>query len=196
MANISPSVAPGAPIRRPAPGATIIAEVNPGEPLKLDFASTDAKFVALDVDLVVMFGDGAKIVLPGYAFALVSGEASGADFTDKTVSGEQFLAALNDMRLIDDNALPAAALTASADGQGKDKSKDAEAPPAAEEAPPAPPAPPAKMQHDADFDKAPSQGDDNVSAHPTVAASAPDSSSPPSRPNNFTGNGNGNGNGH
>src|ERR1700712_3392099 len=79
-------------VHRPAPGAINVVEVPPGAHLKLDFASTEAKFAVLDVDLVMAFPDGAKVILPGYAFNLVGPESSDATFSDKAVSPQQLLA--------------------------------------------------------------------------------------------------------
>src|ERR1700759_544003 len=73
-------------IHRPAPGSISVVEVPPGAHLKLDFASTDAKVAVLDVDLVMLFPDGAKVILPGYAFNMVGPESADAAFSDKIVS--------------------------------------------------------------------------------------------------------------
>src|ERR1700748_3469724 len=72
-------------IHRPAAGSIIVVEVPPGAHLKLDFASTEAKFAVLDVDLVMLFPDGAKVILPGYAFNMVGPESADAAFSDKIV---------------------------------------------------------------------------------------------------------------
>ena len=55
----------------------------PGAHLKLDFASTEVKVAVLDVDLVLLFPDGAKVILPGYAFSLVGPDSTDANFSDK-----------------------------------------------------------------------------------------------------------------
>ena len=73
-------------VHRPAPGSISVVEVPQGAQLKLNFASTEAKFAVLDVDLVLLFPDGAKVIFPGYAFNLVGPESSEAVFSDKVVS--------------------------------------------------------------------------------------------------------------
>ena len=73
-------------VHRPSPGAMSVVEVPPGAQLKLDFATTDAKFAVLDVDLVLLFPDGGKIILPGYALNLVAPDSSGASFLDKSLT--------------------------------------------------------------------------------------------------------------
>jgi len=70
-------------VHRPSPGAINVVEVPPGAHLKLDFPTTEAKFAVLDVDLVLLFPDGGKIILPGYAFNLVGQDSSDAIFSDK-----------------------------------------------------------------------------------------------------------------
>src|SRR5689334_7765019 len=146
-------------VHRPAPGSISVVEVPPGAQLKLDFASTEAKFAVLDVDLVLLFPDGAKIIFPGYAFNLVGPESSEAVFSDKIVSPQQLLAFVDELRLLNDVNAPLLGSNKSEppnQDQTKDRSEVKEA--AAEDAPPAPPqpaAPSAKLAGVADFTKAP-----------------------------------------
>jgi hypothetical protein len=93
-------------VHRPAPGAITVVEVPPGAHVNLDFASTEAKFAVLDVDLVMLFPDGGKIILPGYAFNLVGPDSSEATFSDKVVSPQQLLAFVDDLHLLNDNSAP------------------------------------------------------------------------------------------
>src|SRR4051794_4751425 len=79
-------------VQRPSAGAINVVEVPPGAHLNFSFATTDAKFAVLDVDLVVQFPDGGKIILPGYAFNLVGPDGSDASFSDRAVSPQQLLA--------------------------------------------------------------------------------------------------------
>jgi hypothetical protein len=147
-----------ASVHRPSAGSISVVEVPQGAHLKLDFPSTEVKFSVLDVDLVMLFPDGGKIILPGYAFNLVGTDSGPTAFSDKTVSAQQLLAAVDDLRLINDNSpiLSASAKPGQAQDAGKGKSDAEDAPP---EAPPAPPpqpaAPTAKLNAVADFDKPP-----------------------------------------
>ena len=147
-------------IHRPAPGAINVVEVPPGAHLHLDFATTDAKFAVLDVDLVLLFPDGAKVILPGYAFNLVGPESSNATFSDKAVTPQQLLAFVDDLHLLNDNSSPILGSSANAQ-QNANAAKDqgAAKDEAQEEAPPSPPpqpaAPSAKYTGVADFDKPP-----------------------------------------
>jgi Ca2+-binding RTX toxin-like protein len=148
-------------VHRPSPGAINVVEVPSGAHLKLDFATTDAKFAILDVDLVLLFPDGGKIIFPGYAFNLVGPDSSDAVFADKAVSPQQLLAFVDELHLLSDNSSPILGSSAAAQQQNQNAGKDqGEAKDqAAEEAPPSPPpqpaAPSAKYTGVADFEKPP-----------------------------------------
>jgi hypothetical protein len=148
-------------VHRPSPGAINVVEVPQGAHLKLDFATTDAKFAILDVDLVLLFPDGGKIIFPGYAFNLVGPDSSDAVFADKAVSPQQLLAFVDELHLLSDNSSPILGSSAAAQQQNQNAGKDqGEAKDqTAEEAPPSPPpqpaAPSAKYTGVADFEKPP-----------------------------------------
>jgi hypothetical protein len=59
-------------IQRPGPGAITVNEAPAGANLRLNFASGEAKILVQDVDVVLAFPDGGRVVLPGFAFNLVS----------------------------------------------------------------------------------------------------------------------------
>src|SRR4051812_910125 len=125
-------------IHRPGPGSISVVEVPPGAHLKLDFASTEVKFAVLDVDLVLLFPDGAKVILPGYAFNLVSPESTDADFSDKSVTPQQLLAAVDELHLLNDDNAALLGSGSKPDPQNQDQGKDqGNAKDAAEDAPPA-----------------------------------------------------------
>jgi Ca2+-binding RTX toxin-like protein len=195
-------------IHRPAPGSINVVEVPPGAHLKLDFASTDVKFAVLDVDLVLLFPDGAKVILPGYAFSLVGPESADANFSDKVVSPQQMLAAVDDLHLLNDDNTALLGSGTKPDPQNQDQGKDhKESKETAEDAPPAPPpqpaAPTAKIAAVADFDKPPEPPADRSFKRPPGDDAVPASSgSPPSShhtsdavPNTNTSTDHGNGNG-
>jgi len=157
----------------------------PGAHLKLDFASTEVKFAVLDVDLVLLFPDGAKVILPGYAFNLVGQESADATFTDAVVSPQQLLAHVDELHLLNDNA-PLLGSGTKADPHNQDQEKQTDdKKETAEDAPAAPPpqpaAPSAKIAAVADFDKPPEPPADRSlkkppeDAIPVAAGSAPGS---------------------
>ena len=189
-------------IHRPAPGSITVVEVSPGAHLKLDFASTEAKFAVLDVDLVMLFPDGAKVILPGYAFNMVGPESTDATFSDKVVSPQQMLSFVDELHVLADNNAPL--VGSKADQQNQDQGKDDKKETSTEEAPPAPPpqpaAPTAKVTAVADFDKPPEPPADRSfkrppdDAIPTSSGSAPGSQhtsdATPTPANTNTGDGN------
>src|ERR1700704_5482987 len=111
-------------VQRPAAGAISVVEVPPGTQLKFGFATTDAKFAVLDVDLVVQFPDGGKIILPGYAFNLVGPDGSDARFSDKAVSPQQLLAFVDDLHLLNDNNAPILGSQSTAQQQNQNTGAD------------------------------------------------------------------------
>ncbi len=170
-------------VQRPAPGSISVVEVPPGAQLKLDFASTEAKFAVLDVDLVLLFPDGAKVIFPGYAFNLVGPESSEAVFSDKVVTPQQLLSFVDELRLLNDVNAPLLGSNAKSDQQNQDQGKEAKETPA-EDAPPAPPqpaAPTAKLAAVADFAKPPETPADrffkklNDDVAPPASSGAPSS---------------------
>jgi hypothetical protein len=114
-----------ASVHRPAPGAINVVEVPSGAHLQLDFATTDAKFAVLDVDLVMLFPDGGKIILPGYAFTLVGSDSSGASFSDKTVAPQQLLAFVDDLHLLNDDSAPILGSSANQSDAGRSFAQEA-----------------------------------------------------------------------
>jgi Ca2+-binding RTX toxin-like protein len=139
-------------IARPPAGTYAVSEIAPGSKVAFAFALDDAKIVALDVDLVLMFPDGAKIILPNYAFELVSGEASEVAFRDKEMDAQTFFASIADVKLATDGSLQTTGgeVERKADAAA-DKKADEEAP---VQPPPIPPAPhDSTLKGVADFDK-------------------------------------------
>ena len=186
-------------IHRPAAGSIQVVEVPPGSNLKFDFATADTKVVVLDVDLVLLFPDGGKVIIPGFAFDLVGSGESEVAFLDKLLTSQELLARVGDVRLMDDSGLPTMGSSGDAEGEKKAAGASEEK---AEAAPPTPPvqqavpaAPGAKLTGVADFDtppedagEMPRKATDNISA-------AASSGAPPSAPaNENTGNGSGDGN--
>uniref|UniRef100_UPI0025DBD1D9 beta strand repeat-containing protein n=1 Tax=Tardiphaga sp. TaxID=1926292 RepID=UPI0025DBD1D9 len=171
-------------VHRPAAGAISVVEVPPGAQLKLDFASGEAKFAILDVDLVLLFPDGAKVILPGYAFNLVGADSSEASFSDKTVSAQQMLSLVDDLHLLNENNSPiigSGVKAQQSDNVAKDQgdAKDQ----AASETPPSPPpqpaAPTSRFTGVADFDKPPEPQVDRSIKKPADDAIPASSGSPP-----------------
>ena len=142
-------------VHRPPAGGIDVVEVAPGSNVKFDFPTVDVKTLVLDVDLVLVFPDGGKIILPGYAFGLVTVGTGDATFTDRTLTSQQLLAKISDLRITEDDTHQSLGSVAEKEGEKKteaDKTADDAPPPS----PPAvPPSTSSKFTGVADFDKAP-----------------------------------------
>src|SRR5262249_18318675 len=147
------------------------------------------------------------------AFSLVGPESADANFSDKIVSPQQMLAAVDDLHLLNDDNAALLGSGTKPDPQHQDQGKDQkESKEVAEDTPPAPPPQPAapspKHAAVADCDKPPEPPADRSFKRPPGDDAVPASSgSPPSShhtsdavPNTNTstdtGNGNGNGDGN
>ncbi|MER2605321.1 MAG: calcium-binding protein, partial [Siculibacillus sp.] len=187
-------------INRPAAGAIQVVEVPPGSNLKFNFATGDAKVIVLDVDLVLLFPDGGKVIIPGFAFDLVGSDSSEVTFLDKLLTSQQLLARVGEVKLMDDTGLQTVGSQGDTDGKKKGADSDEEKKeetPAAEPmptpTPPAPAAPGAKLTGVADFDKPPEDAAEASPRKTTDAiASPPASGSPPAQANSNTSNDDGN----
>lgn len=164
-------------VQRPAPGSIAVTEAPAGANLKFNFSSTEAKILVQDVDIVIAFPDAARIVLPGFAFNLLSAGGEVA-FTDKTESAQEVFANVSDLRLIDNPDLRTMSSADDKDGGAKE-----EAPPAPPPAPaPSPASSPAKPTGVADFDKPPQEASENNSRVPPTHFTPPSFSGAPSTP--------------
>ena len=83
---------------RAAAGAVRIVEVN-DKHVRFDFALTDAKIVVMDVDLVVILPDGARLILPGFALKLMDADAPPLHFTDGAITAEAVFAQFSDIKI-------------------------------------------------------------------------------------------------
>ncbi|MCA0407168.1 MAG: hypothetical protein LCH39_13580, partial [Proteobacteria bacterium] len=192
---------PAAVIDRPPPGGYIVQEVSPGAKLKLNFNTSDVRVAALDVDLLLLFPDGGKIVLPGYALNMLGSAGTEAIFLDKTLLSQDLLASIADVRLTDDASMRLVGQQGETEQQAtaqekKDASEEEEkdeTPPPSQPTPVAtPPAPNSKFTGVADFNKPP---EDAADAGLRVRRDDPlpsGSGAPPNANNNHTGDGDGN----
>ena len=186
-------------IHRPAAGSIQVVEIPPGANIKFDFNTADTKVVVLDVDLVLLFNDGGKIIIPGFAFDLVGTGQSEVAFLDKLLSSQELLAKVGEVRLMDDSNLPSVG-SASKENEGAKEEKAEEKAPDAPPTPPAqqavPAAPGAKLTGVADFDKPPEDPGELAKKPTDTIITAASSGSPPSSnhtsDNSGTGNGDGN----
>ena len=114
-------------VERPPAGAVRIVEVN-DKNVRFDFALTDAKIVVMDVDLVVILPDGARLILPGFALKLMDADAPPLHFTDGAITAEAVFAQFSDIKISE--KVHQIKLTSEEEGE-----KAVKAEPAGEEAP-------------------------------------------------------------
>ena len=95
------SAAEAMQIERPAPGSVQIADVQRALAIKFGFDLADVKIMAVDVDLVLVFPDGGRLVLPGLALSLLSAEPPQIAFNEEAIEPHEFISRLGDVKLID-----------------------------------------------------------------------------------------------
>ncbi len=179
----NPANEPAILIERPPAGSYIVKEVPPGSRLKLDFNTTDVRIAALDVDLLLVFPDGGKVVLPGYTLNMLGVSGSEAIFLDKTMLAQELLANISDVRLTDESTMRLVAESSEeqkAEANGKEKEKQDETPPPSPPVPPAPPMPGTKLTGVADFTKPPEEAGDTLPRRPAEERLPASSGAPPS----------------
>ncbi len=86
-------------VERPDPGAIRIADVAGARVLKFAFPLDGVKIIALDVDLVLLFPDGAKLVLPGLALEIVSPTPPDMLFAEIRVDAQEVVGEIGDVQL-------------------------------------------------------------------------------------------------
>ena len=180
-------------VDRPPPGQLRIMDVAKAAHLKFAFGLQDVKIIALDVDLILVFPDDSKIILPGMGLAAVSPQPPTLLFSEGTISAQKLITQIGDMKLSDQmsalvlSSSSGQAQSAAAAAAKEDAPKPAAPPPPPPsdgEAAPAPPPPPkAVSQTEGETDKkADNDGTSNgrgrdvaadlASAQPASSASA------------------------
>ncbi|WP_305883677.1 calcium-binding protein [Alsobacter ponti] len=86
-------------VGKPPPGAIKLVDVSPDHDLAFDFAMADVKIAIVDVDLVIVFPDGARLILPGLAMKLMDPNAPVLHFVDGDVAGQNVFAQISDIHL-------------------------------------------------------------------------------------------------
>ncbi len=86
-------------IPRPDPGRVAIIDVPPGAKVNFGFALGDCKVLILDLDVVLVFPDGAKLVLPQFAINIVSPEPPQTHFLTVATDPQVMLSSSSETRL-------------------------------------------------------------------------------------------------
>jgi hypothetical protein len=88
-------------IEKVAAGTVVVAETGQVERIAFRFPFSSAKFAVLDIDLVAMFDDGAKIILPGLAMRMLGDGAPKFYFEGQPVDPQLLMAKVGDIQLAD-----------------------------------------------------------------------------------------------
>jgi hypothetical protein len=88
-------------IDRPAPGQMKIVETAAAQLLKFSFDLYSCKITVLDVDAILVFPDGGKIVMPNFALQMVVASPPVMQFDAVTVEPHVLLARAGDIKLLD-----------------------------------------------------------------------------------------------
>jgi Ca2+-binding RTX toxin-like protein len=87
-------------VERPAEANGVnVVPVGNAARIRFNFPLSDARIIVLDVDVVLVFSDGSKIILPGLAFDLVGPNAPNLLFGQEEVTAVRFLAAVGEVTL-------------------------------------------------------------------------------------------------
>jgi VCBS repeat-containing protein len=114
-------------LERPAAGAVTVAEVAHAGLLRLKFQGKAARIAVMDVDLVMLFEDGGKIIVPGLALRVLGRDAPRLLFEDGEVSPQAFFARVDDVQLADQ--LPQLALSRALAQDPQQQPQQAQQPP-------------------------------------------------------------------
>jgi Ca2+-binding RTX toxin-like protein len=88
-------------IDRPAPGQIKIVDAAAARLLKFSFDLASCKLTVLDVDAILIFPDGGKIVMPAFALQLIGAEPPATVFNGASIEPHLLLAQAGDIRLMD-----------------------------------------------------------------------------------------------
>ncbi|MGL4727716.1 MAG: cadherin domain-containing protein [Bosea sp. (in: a-proteobacteria)] len=113
-------------IDRPAAGAAKIIDPSGYKTIKFGFGLNDAKVVILDVDVVLMFPDGGRVIMPAFMMQMIMAEPPRLTFSNLAIDPQTVIAAAGDVRLADQ--LPQLAIS--------DNTRQPEKPPETPNAPP------------------------------------------------------------
>src|SRR5689334_5982658 len=96
-------------VERPEAKAIKVLDLTSAKELVFDFDLAACKVAVLDVDVVLMFPDGGKIILPGFAFSVVALSAHELMGPQGPIDPQHFLSLVGDTKVTDQ--LPTVRLT-------------------------------------------------------------------------------------
>ncbi len=113
-------------VDRPAAGTAKVIDPSGAKALKFAFSLNEAKVVILDVDVVLVFPDGGRLILPAFMMQMITAEPPRLTFSEQVIDPQAVIAAAGDVRLVD--PLPQLAIS--------DAARPPEKPPESPAAPP------------------------------------------------------------
>jgi Ca2+-binding RTX toxin-like protein len=114
-------------IERPAAGTIKVVDVAATKHLAFAFSMSDCTVTILDVDAVLMFPDGGKLLLPAFVMQLITSQPPQLSFANVMVDPQAVIAAAGDVRLAD--PLPQLAISDNAKAVEKTVDTSAQTPP-------------------------------------------------------------------
>ena len=79
-------------------GATKVVQLGDDDKARLHVRYAPFKVEIVDIDVILIFEDGSKIVIPGMALAVFSGRKAHLVFDDKDVLAEDAIAGVGEIR--------------------------------------------------------------------------------------------------
>ncbi len=83
----------------PEPGQVKLIEIGSAVALRFDFPIEACRIAILDIDAVLVFPNGGKLILPALALQMVSADPPKLLFGSIDVSAQEFIASVGDLRL-------------------------------------------------------------------------------------------------
>ena len=90
-----------------APPPLIVVEVGADNQVSLDVESSDFRVEIVDIDMILIFPDGSRIVLPGVGLQALSGNAPIINFSDRSIDARELLGMLGEVREVGPGACTA-----------------------------------------------------------------------------------------
>jgi Ca2+-binding RTX toxin-like protein len=88
-------------IAKPEAGEVKVVDAASNQRLEFGFSLAGVKIAALDVDVVLIFPDNSKIIIPGLALRLASVDAPELSFHDEAASADKILSLIGEVKLTD-----------------------------------------------------------------------------------------------
>lgn len=107
-------------VARPAPGSVVVVDGASGAKLTFGFDLADCTVLALDVDIVLTFPDGAKIILPNLGMTAVGPKPPQLAFLAGEVDPQTLIGAISELHLAPIQSLIAPATGAAAQTDAQD----------------------------------------------------------------------------